>query len=362
MPVSNLLPFSWLTDTIIWVNEIDQTFYDSIPKLKYAYAEMYPSIHFGGSLIAAKIVNNSYTPQRKALQLFTGGVDATTTLLRILDKKPLLVNTFGWFSDDIDEDNSQFKSDQKAIQQFAATNDLDSVFCRSNFATFILPAPISKLIRKYVRETWFHGFQHSVAFLGCAAVIGYHYKVSTMYIASSYTFGQNTTCASDPRIDSQFSCASLRTIHDGYELSRQQKVQYILSKQRDMSQRFNLRVCSFQNENCCSCEKCLRTMLAIVAEGGDVAQLGFSPSKNLLDSLKDFLAHSIMEIDPLRVPLWEEIIDRMAENKEHISELQVYEFLSTFDFPKNKRKYLLKYYTSNFFPIIKRKLLTFFRR
>lgn len=352
--LANLVPFSWIVDCIVWIDEVDKSFYDSVPKLKYAFREMYPKTFFGGSLIAAKQINNSYTPQNEALLLFTGGIDATATFLRILDKKPILLNTNGWFKTHIEE-NEVYNADRNAIEAIAKEHNVSSCFVRSNFATFIRSSILDKEVNQKIHTSWWFGFQHSLAFLGCASIVGFKNKVAKLYIASSYTFGQHICCASDPRTDTCFSCSSMITIHDAYELSRQDKVRYILQQKEQNNINVRLRVCSFNDHNCCACEKCFRSMLAIASEGGDVREFGFELPDTFLNCLKSFLKKDIMELDSIHIVFWYDILARMKENYDLLLEKDVYAFLSTFDFEKAKKDYLHNYYTKNFWSILKRK-------
>ena len=70
--LTNLLPFSWITDTVIWVNEIDQDFYNCLQILKTAFRELHPNTQIKGTIIAAQIINNCPQKENKTLQLFTG--------------------------------------------------------------------------------------------------------------------------------------------------------------------------------------------------------------------------------------------------------------------------------------------------
>ena len=353
--LSNLMQFSWLVDCVVWVNEVDRAFYDAIPKIKYAFQEMYPDYPFRGTLIPAKVIDNTYVPEKKAITLFTGGIDATTTFLRILDQKPILLNTNGWFANEIVED-PVYTADLNAITAIADANDVQSCFVRSNFARFLRAEEINKRIRKPLRNSWWRGFQHSLAFLGCAAVAGYHHRVETLYIGSSHTFGEYATIVSDPRIDNCFRTASMHTVHDGYELSRQDKVRYILEKQKETNAKVQLRVCSFNTHNCCNCEKCFRTMLAIMAEGGRVETLGFELPDTFMNCLKSFLKTQITELDPVHLLFWIDILKRMEENYDTLQDKEVYHFLKDFDFAKARKEFLWNYYTKNFWKILKRKL------
>lgn len=354
--LANLMPLAWLVDCVVWVHEIDRDFYRALPEIKRGFQEMYPDFQFRGSLIPAYVVDNRYEPEKEAITLFTGGIDATTTFLRHLDESPILFNTNGWYTDDIRED-AVYNADRNAIEAVAADFGVGSCFSRSNFATFIRAGAMTQYIRrKKIPNSWWFGFQHSLAFLGCAVVAGYHHRVSRLYIGSSNSPGEYTLLVSDPRIDGAFCTAAMTTCHDSYDLSRQGKVRFLLDKQRELDRPLLLRVCSFHEKNCAACEKCLRTMLGIAAEGGDPKSFGFELQDTLLNTLKVFLRHSVLEVDRNHMPEWNEITERLGENYALLKEPEVYDFLKSYDFKKERIAWRLRYYRGNFFKIIKRRL------
>lgn len=98
-------------------------------------------------------------------------------------------------------------------------------------------------------------------------------------------------------------------------------------------------------------------MLAIAAEGGgDMKEYGFTFDGTLLSQLKKFLQEHIVDLDGAHVVYWYDIIARMKENYENMKHKEVYDFLKNFDFEKERKRYLFRYYRKNFFRIIKRKL------
>lgn len=353
----NLLPLSWLTDCVIWIDEIDYEFYENIYRLKEAFRELYPDYKFRGSLIAARQVRNSVEPKREALQLFTGGIDATATLIRIKNLNPILLNTNGWYIESASEINEVYDADFSAITQIAEKNGLEAHFVKSNFATFIRASQVNKQFGKEVKNSWWFGFQHSLAFLGCAMVAAYHYQVKRVFIASSYTFGQYVVCVSDPRIDTSIRCAGISTVHDGYELSRQEKVRLIVQAQTEEHCTHSLRVCSFNTHNCCKCEKCLRTMLALASEGAkDLCQYGFNMESSLLEIVHAFIETSAMELDAAHAVFWKDIIIRMGENYEILQYKDVYDYLKEIDFTSARKKAIWRHYKKDYKEIICRKV------
>ena len=359
--LSNIMQFAWLFDCLVWIEEVDRQFYECLPRIKRSFQEMYRDYSFGGSLIAAKVIENKYLIEKESALLFTGGVDATTTFLRIRDTYPILIDTFGWCADKGDE-SRVFKADISAINRFAEENHVQAEYIKSNFATFIKTEIVNKFLNKRLHNSWWFGFQHSLAFLGVASIVAFYYHVRTVYIGSSYTFGQAVNCVSDPRIDREFAVASCNVVHDAYELSRQEKIRTIVDARKKSELRINLRVCSFKEENCNQCEKCFRTMIGIVAEGGNVNDYGFHIEGSFCEALKTFLKNNVKELDNDHIVFWQDVIARMSENYNELSDKETVDNLITFDFEEEKKRGLWRYYRENFFSIIKRKLKGVIRR
>ena len=78
-------------------------------------------------------------------------------------------------------------------------------------------------------------------------------------------------------------------IHDGYELDRQSKISFLVNEKKAGKPVPELHVCweSSGGGNCCRCEKCYRTILAIASEGGDPREFGFNWSPEDADNLKE---------------------------------------------------------------------------
>lgn len=359
--LSNIMQFAWLFDCVVWIESVDKQFYECLPRIKRSFQEMYRNYNFGGSLIAAKVIENEYRVENENALLFTGGVDATATFLRIRDTNPILIDTFGWCNDK-DDESSVFKADISAIDRFAEENCIRAEYIKSNFATFIKPERVNKILNKRIHNSWWFGFQHSLAFLGVASIVAFYYHVRTIYIGSSYTFGQAVNCVSDPRIDREFKVASCNVVHDAYELSRQEKIRTIVKAKKDFNLSINLRVCSFNEKNCNHCEKCFRTMIGIIAEGGNVNDFGFHVEGKFCEALAIFLRDNAKELDKDHIVFWQDIIVRMVQNYNEINDKETADYLAAFNFKKEKRKCLWRYYRRNFFSIVKRKLNGIIRR
>lgn len=341
----NMLPISWVCDAEIKVNEIDKVFYESIKDFKQGYINMYPKVAFKGSLIVNKIVDNSYITSENTAAFFSGGVDAFSTLISHVDEKPTLVTL--WGSDvklsDVEGWNIVKKHAIETAKEFYTNN----VFIKTSFRLFLEEGKLGDLVYKKAGDYWWHGFQHGIGLIGHIAPYAYKNKLSKVYIASSFTEKEKgkVTCASDPTIDNFVRIASCETIHDGYEFTRQDKVHNIVTFKRESNKKFELRVCweSEGGRNCCSCEKCYRTIYGIIAEKANPYELGFDIDD--IDKIEKELKYKIV-LSNILIPLWKDIQNRFIDNKEFLYEQYRWIYDVDFDNINNnfRKKYLNKLY------------------
>ena len=274
--LSNILPMAWVFDAEIYVPAIDRDFYDSIPEFKKGYQNMYPMVDFKGSLHVEEIVSNTLEDQKGSAAFFSGGVDAFNTLTNHLDEKPTLITI--WGADIKLDDIDGWSKVEKHIGETCNEFELDYVMVKSSFREYLDEWKMSQRVENS-GDGWWHGFQHGLGIISHAAPVMYMMKKKNVYFASSFTAADKgkVTCASDPTIDNFIHFCGSNVIHDGYEFTRQDKVHNITEFVRKSGKKISLRVCweSKGGSNCCNCEKCWRTLLAIYAEGFDPRDFGF---------------------------------------------------------------------------------------
>ena len=184
-------------------------------------------------------------------------------------------------------------------------------------------------------------------------------NVNNIYIASSFAIGQPGKCASYASTDIEFKYATVGgCIHDAFELSRQEKVHLLVEYQKKTRKPYPVRVCSFNDHNCCECEKCFRTILEIVAENGDVRNFGFDIQTTLKSHWEDVMNRKLYSfgIEGEEKKHWPDTIFRMHQNYNEIEDKEFVDWFLNYDFKMHRKKALRKYYSQNFFSIIKRKL------
>lgn len=276
--LGNILPIAWVCDALIIVPSIDKSFYDSIPDFKKGYIEMHPKISFKGELKAGAVEQNTLTKGSGCLALFSGGVDAFSTLVNHMDEKPTLVTI--WGADVKLDDVPGWKNVSDHVDSVCSEFGLDKVSVKSNFRSIIREGVLDSLVAE-TGDGWWHGFQHGLALITHTAPIANVKNKSIVYIASSFTIEQKgVSCASDPTIDNFIRFGNTKVVHDGYEFNRQMKLRIIANYVKKSGHRIRVHVCwrSEGGRNCCRCEKCMRTILGLYATGEDPKEYGFGYS------------------------------------------------------------------------------------
>ena len=82
--VGNVLPIVWLTESTLFIEELDREFYYAIPKIKDGYVKMYPESKFDGKIVVSRLVKcEKDAISGKTALLYSGGVDSTYTCVLI---------------------------------------------------------------------------------------------------------------------------------------------------------------------------------------------------------------------------------------------------------------------------------------
>ncbi len=274
--LANVLPMSWVYDAEIICPCCDKTFYESVPEIKKGYMEMYPGMDFKGKLLPEKIEENHMADNKGTAAFFSGGVDAFGTLIRHYKENPTLLTI--WGADIKLGDEEGWKRVSNHIASVAEEFSVGFIKIKSSFRTFVNEEVLGERVKKS-GDLWWHGFQHGIGIISHAAPISHILGLNKVYIASSFHISQKGQykCASDPTIDNFVKFSDSQVIHDGYELTRQDKVNNITAFSKKTGRKIQLRVCwkSIGGTNCCFCEKCFRTMLGIYAQGFNPRDFGF---------------------------------------------------------------------------------------
>lgn len=313
----NVLSIIWLTDSRLLLKELDKAFFECIANVKEGYKAMFPESTFAGELCVDRIIECIQSKKGGSAAFFSGGLDAVHTLVNHLDEKPALISI--WGSDIQYENVAGWQNVHSGIEEYAQEYSLPDVVIRSTFREFDCEGVLHHRFSEQLKDGWWHGVKHSIGLLGHAAPYAYLHGLSTVYIASSNCPADGKVrCASHPTIDNHVRFANCKVVHDGFEFSRQDKVRSVVDYCRRTGEKVSLHVCweSQSGGNCCYCEKCYRTIIGIVIEGGNPQEYGFAHAGESISRARDILIGQQKMAKAVAKNYWTHIHNRIIENSE----------------------------------------------
>lgn len=290
--VCNVLPLAALFNGKIIVNSLERNFYNCIEPLMKSLKEMWEncneSWHFEyKNLVCVEKIEDLNQNQKELSNVlyFSGGVDAYSSLIRHECENLKIVTVIGAdlsYKNEKGADNIIAKN-----REIARMHNVDMIIIKSSLRHFIKDAEISAYLSPLIHDNFWHGFQHGIGMWGLLAGILVEFNIDKVFFASSFSSKDDAKirCGSDPSIDEWFKIGRAHVVHDGYELSRQDKISNICSYSKKNNKKIGLRVCyrSVIGDNCCRCEKCIRTIIGLLAENVNPIDYGFDNY-----SLEDF--------------------------------------------------------------------------
>jgi hypothetical protein len=140
-------------------------------------------------------------------------------------------------------------------------------------------------------------------------------RLTVVSIASARHLRDQVPHGSHPLVDTNYSSSDLRIRHDGVTLSRLARTKLVADRGELLE---NIRVCNQYKLyrpgrlNCGGCEKCVRTMLALLVLGA-LDKTGAFPD----DDVSEELAWSAIKVNDELLPLYEELIMPLKKKGRH---------------------------------------------
>ena len=221
------------------------------------------SIHCDGYADRAATSGAGAAPEGGTGCFFSGGVDSFYTLHAHRPCREVIPHhavTHGIYIEGLDTlrgDTGPYQQSLLAYRQLFQTLGLDLIPVRTNLKRFIHDGSTG----------WrpAHG-----AFLISIALL-LEGVLRRCYVPAGFQFGEigKYPQGSNPLTDPLLSTESLRILHDGADVSRQDKLNALVEWPATYD---HLYVCFVRERdgltNCCRCEKCLRTMIGLKLTGG----------------------------------------------------------------------------------------------
>src|SRR5699024_3401524 len=96
--LANICPIAWITDSVIYCDQVDKKFLESLTVVRDSFRKMYPKHRWEGELITDSLVNNQKyfgTNQSRSALFFSGGVDSLASYIQTRFEKPSLIAVWG---------------------------------------------------------------------------------------------------------------------------------------------------------------------------------------------------------------------------------------------------------------------------
>ncbi|GIO10643.1 hypothetical protein J19TS2_01980 [Cohnella xylanilytica] len=342
--LANLCPVAWVIGADVFVGKLDRAFHDSLETAKAAFASLYPRIKFRGSLTARELteVPEAELPARpeRTAAFFSGGVDSLGTFLRRRGENPYFITIWGG---DIGFSQPDIWHEVKRYNEaFGRANGIESLFVKSSLRTFLNEELIAFNFGRFTHG-WWPGVQHGIGMVGLCAPLAYSLGIGRLYVPSALPpkLAKAIPDGSNTLINNRLRWSGTKVQLEGEELTRQDKVALIADYVHATGQKLNVRVCWSNKSygNCCRCEKCLRTIAALSAEGVDPRQAGFPVNEDTFRHLKEQLPKWLPG-NELRVEYWDEIRNRSVANRERLREeaREFFDWLGRLDLQSYKKK------------------------
>lgn len=141
-------------------------------------------------------------------------------------------------------------------------------------------------------------------------------------------------------LDEKMRFCGCRVIHDGFEMTRLQKVKNITQFKEKENIDIKLRVCCTERgeeTNCCKCEKCYRTIGELISLKKNLKEFGFDISeKEIKKDMKQFFKKQ--ELPATSIRHWKEIQLEMLSDKRYFKKLKYAKWIMKFNFDNVNKK------------------------
>ena len=281
--LSNVMPIAWFSGFDVFVEELDEDFNNSLIKVKNEFIKNFPTKNISGNLHVNRIVKNKLEKAGdKSVMLFSGGVDSYSTFIRTYEKNPDLITYQG--ADIPLSDDKQWQDFVQYTENEGILKTSKKYYVKSNlrdFYTYKVELLIDDL-------GWWGIVQHGLSLIGSLAPIAFKNNYSKLYIASTFKKEIEVFRGSTPNVDENISWAGLEVCHEGSDMSRQDKVNLIVEFARKHQIQLPIRVCYSELRkgfNCSNCEKCFRTILALMVNNENPNDYGFDVDESIYDKL-----------------------------------------------------------------------------
>ncbi len=293
--LATVAPIAWANQANVFVKNVDATFYQSLELVRKTLERFYPKMEFNGKIYAENVVFLPTTNQTRKMALFSGGLDSLATFVRHQKENPILVSVLDAplvAKRRLSPNYRHLNVNSENIKRLFNSIKPEIGIIISNWMNI----PNLFALRIYEQKLsgeWYMRIMHGLAFIGLCAPLAFVEKVDKLYIASSFTADAQIPWGSHPDIDNKVKWAGTSIEHDGYELSRQEKMFLIADYIQKYEPTLQITACNATprnsrtiGRNCNVCEKCNRTILGLEIAGINPNEHGYLVSAETFSQMR----------------------------------------------------------------------------
>jgi hypothetical protein len=318
--LAHVCPVAWANGADVEVPVVDATFLNALSEIRDVLRRIYPEFIEGGEIRAARVVDTRTDRSPAAYgdvgMLFTGGVDSVASYVRHRDEDPTLVSVQGWVVG-VDEED-RWDGAREHVETFASQRGLETRYVRSN-ALSVLDMPMLQAhYKRFVDGAWYSSVGHGLGLRGLCAPLADARGLGTIHVAATLTAGFDQPRGSHPDIDDRVRWTYTRGHHDGFDLTRQDKIDLIADYVKTADRRFPLRTCIHDETggNCNACEKCYMTMVGLVLAGLDPTRFGYEIDERTWAEIREAFERRAFVMDDHTKFHWADIQDHVTSDRE----------------------------------------------
>ncbi|WP_247004884.1 hypothetical protein [Halosolutus gelatinilyticus] len=323
--LAHVCPVAWANGADVYVDEVDATFARALADVRDALCSMYDFME-GGELYARRTIDpeprddsDTGTDGEKGEEsglLFTGGVDSTYSYVTHREESPTLISVRGWTITPAPADDVKWAQLRSRVSSFAADHGLETAFVESNMLSFLDHPMLLAHYKRFVDGAWYSSVGHGLGLLGLCAPMAYARGMSELYVAATHWEGIDLEWGSRPDVDDAVRWSGTRCHHDGYDRTRQERLDRIAEYVRAEEPALQLQTCNDRMEgNCGECEKCYRTAVGLRLAGLDPTDHGYPFSDADYRDLRRSLERGEWVLGQDERYMWDDIRDRVRETE-----------------------------------------------
>lgn len=273
--IMNVMSLVWISGEEYTIEAMDKNIYKALEQIKKLFNAFYPATPWNGRLIPRTLTENKYRIPHtgKVALLFSGGLDSISSSYAHSDKQQLLITAWGQSSLPLSEPEL-WRHIKSHVENFASKQGALNSYIKSNYYYFLNLKRLRSLSPEI--SFWRIDTIEDIGWAGMLIPLLIKKQINNVVIAASETWGFDYPTAANPYIDALLSCNGITIKHDQFDLSRFDKLKFLISACKH-TEKPQFVVCQKRGNiiNCNRCEKCLMTIIGLFCLQENPQQYGF---------------------------------------------------------------------------------------